>query len=58
MATIKFEPDNSQAYDQSPVCVKVLPGVREQLKTIANWQELTRQFWVSLIEAEKGAKAP
>lgn len=54
MATIKFEPDNSQAYDQAPVCVKVLPGVREQLKTVANWQTLTRQFWDRLIEESQG----
>lgn len=54
----KFIPDNEVAYDPSPVCVKVLPGVREQLKTVVDWQAKTRLFWQGLIEVEKGAKAP
>jgi hypothetical protein len=58
MPTIKFTPDKGEAYAKSPVCVKVMPGVREQLMAIDNYQELTRQFWAGLIESEKGAKAP
>ncbi|MCV3216608.1 hypothetical protein OGM63_24395 [Plectonema radiosum NIES-515] len=50
MARIKFKPNNKVAYDKAPVQFKVLPGVREKLKTVPDWQERLRDFVDSLIE--------
>ena len=50
MPTIKFKPNNRMAYDKSPVQFKVLPGVREKLKTIPDWQERLREFVNELIK--------
>jgi hypothetical protein len=50
MARIKFKPNNTVAYDKAPVQFKVLPGVREKLKTVPDWQERLRDFVDSLIE--------
>jgi hypothetical protein len=50
MSKIKFKPNNKVAYDKAPVQFKVLPGVREKLRTIPNWQERLREFVDSLIE--------
>jgi hypothetical protein len=49
-----WKPENQVAYDPAPVCVKVLPGVREQLKTVDDWQNKLRQFIDELIEEELG----
>lgn len=54
MPTEKFKPNERIAYDQTPVQVKVLPGVRERLKTIDNWQNKLRQLIDQLIEEELG----
>lgn len=54
MPTKKFKPNERTAYDKSPVQVKVLPGVREQLKAIDNWQNKLRQLIDQLIEEELG----
>lgn len=42
MPTKKFNPDNHVAYDKTPVQLKVLPGVRERLKTVSDWQNKLR----------------
>jgi hypothetical protein len=31
-----WKPNNRKAYDRTPVQVKVLPGVRERLKTVVD----------------------
>ncbi|MGB7275153.1 MAG: hypothetical protein WBC69_17820 [Geitlerinemataceae cyanobacterium] len=49
MPTIKFQPDNKVAYDKVPVQVKVLPGVRERLKQVPDWQKKVRAYIDSLI---------
>lgn len=49
MTIIKFKPDNKVAYDKVPV-FQVLPGVREKLKTVPDWQKRLREFVNSLIE--------
>jgi hypothetical protein len=49
-----FKPDNQIAYDKTPVQVKVLPGVRERLKTIDDWQNKLRRLIDELIEEELG----
>jgi hypothetical protein len=49
----KFVPDNHVAYDKTPVQLKVMPGVRERLKTVENWQNKVRRFIDELL-AEQG----
>ncbi|MEI2583585.1 hypothetical protein [Scytonema sp. PRP1] len=49
MPRIKFKPDNQVPYDKVPVQIKVLPGVREKLKSVPNWQERLRQYINQLI---------
>jgi hypothetical protein len=49
MPRIKFKPDNKMAYDKVPVQFKVLPGVREKLLAVPNWQERLREFVDDLI---------
>lgn len=46
----KFVPDNEVAYDKVPVQFKVMPGVREKLKAVPNWQKRFREFVDQLIE--------
>ncbi len=50
MPRIKFKPQNKVAYDKSPLQFKVLPGVREKIKTVPNWQQRLRDFVDQLIE--------
>ncbi|MEG4347409.1 hypothetical protein QUB70_29640 [Microcoleus sp. A003_D6] len=50
MPRIKFKPDNKVAYDRVPVQFKVLPGVREKLKAVPNWQERLRGIVDELIQ--------
>ncbi|MBO1054937.1 hypothetical protein PN450_00845 [Dolichospermum lemmermannii CS-548] len=50
MPRIKFKPQNKVAYDKSPLQFKVLPGVREKIKTVPNWQQRLREFVDQLIE--------
>jgi hypothetical protein len=54
MPTEKFKPNERIAYDTTPVQIKVLPGVREQLKTIDDWQNKLRRLIDALIEEELG----
>ncbi|MGJ5672682.1 MAG: hypothetical protein ACR9NN_22060 [Nostochopsis sp.] len=49
MPTTKFQPDNQVPYDKVPVQFKVLPGVREKLKAVPDWQERLRNFVDELI---------
>lgn len=60
MPSTKFKPDNQVAYDRVPVQFKVLPGVREQLKKIPNWQNQLREYVDLLIflQNEPGATPP
>ncbi|MBW4672144.1 MAG: hypothetical protein KME60_33145 [Cyanomargarita calcarea GSE-NOS-MK-12-04C] len=52
MPKTKFTPHNHVAYDKAPVQFKVLPGVREKLRTVPNWQERLRDFVEQLISEE------
>jgi hypothetical protein len=47
-----FKPSGDVAYDKTPVQVKVLPGVRERLKTVDDWQNKLRRFIDELIEED------
>ncbi|BDA69671.1 hypothetical protein CAL7716_038370 [Calothrix sp. PCC 7716] len=44
---------SSQPFDKDPVCFKVLPGVKDKLKVIPNWQERLRAAVDKLIEEAK-----
>ena len=50
MPRIKFKPQNQVAYDKSPLQCKVLPGVREKIKAVPDWQQRLRDFVDQLIE--------
>jgi hypothetical protein len=54
MPRIKFEPENQIAYDKVPVQLKVLPGVRDQLRQIPGWQKLVREYLDRLISEHEG----
>jgi hypothetical protein len=54
MPTKKFQPNERIAYDKTPVQVKVLPGIRERLKTVDDWQNKLRRFIDELIEEDGG----
>jgi hypothetical protein len=54
MPTKKFQPNERIAYDKTPVQVKVLPGVRQRLKTVDDWQNKLRRFIDELIEEDGG----
>jgi hypothetical protein len=54
MPTKKFIPDNRIAYDKTPVQLKVLPGVRERLKAVDDWQNKVRRFINQLIAEHEG----
>ncbi|NJM71829.1 MAG: hypothetical protein HC862_17435 [Scytonema sp. RU_4_4] len=56
MPRTKFKPDNQVAYDKVPVQFKVLPGVREKLKAVPNWQERLREFVEQLITEQAHQK--
>lgn len=49
MTKIKFQPKNKVAFDKNPVQFKVLPGVREKLKAVPDWQERLRAYVDELI---------
>ena len=52
MPTRKFKPDNQVAYDKIPVQVKVLPGVRDKLKQVPDWQNKIRAYIDTLISCQ------
>jgi hypothetical protein len=41
---------SNQPFDKNPVCFKVLPGVKDKLKTVPDWQERLREFVYQLIQ--------
>ncbi|GAA6620291.1 hypothetical protein [Scytonema sp. NUACC26] len=45
----RMRPHGKIPMDKQPLCLKVPTGVREQLKTIPNWQERLREFINELI---------
>ncbi len=53
MPKIKFQPKNQVAFDKVPVQVKVMPGVREKLKNVPNWQERLRGLVDELIKSSE-----
>ena len=44
MPRIKFKPQNKVAYDKSPLQFKVLPGVREKIKTVPDTEATVEGF--------------
>jgi hypothetical protein len=50
MVKTKFKPKNDVSFDRIPVQFKVLPGVREKLKTVPNWQDKLRAYVDELIK--------
>ncbi|MBW4445991.1 MAG: hypothetical protein KME38_03680 [Spirirestis rafaelensis WJT71-NPBG6] len=54
-----FKKDNklgftsSQPFDKNPVCFKVLPGIKDKLKAVPNWQERLRELVDRLIDEAK-----
>jgi hypothetical protein len=44
---------SNQPFDKDPICFKVLPGVKEKLKTVPDWQERLREFVAKLIDETK-----
>lgn len=48
--TKKFEPDNTIAYDKTPVQIKVMPGVRDKLKAVPDWRERLRVFINEMVK--------
>lgn len=45
----RMRPYGETPMDKQPLCLKVPIGVKEQLKTIPNWQERLRKFIDELI---------
>jgi len=41
---------SKQPLDKDPICFKVLPGVKDKLKTIPDWQERLRELVDKLIK--------
>jgi len=44
---------SKQPFDKDPVCFKVLPGVKDKLKSVPDWQERLREFVDRLIVEAK-----
>lgn len=45
----RWEPENEQSLDKSPICFKGRVGQKEALKNIPGWQERLRDFVDRLI---------
>ncbi|NMF63922.1 hypothetical protein [Brasilonema octagenarum] len=41
---------SDRPFDKDPVCFKVLPGVKDKLKAVPDWQERLRGFVDELIK--------
>ncbi|MBW4625516.1 MAG: hypothetical protein KME49_08430 [Brasilonema octagenarum HA4186-MV1] len=41
---------SEQPFDKDPVCFKVLPGVKDKLKSVPDWQGRIREFVDKLID--------
>ena len=48
MPKTKFKPQNQVAYDKSPLQFKVLPGVREKIKTVPNTAATVKRVFEKL----------
>ncbi|MEA5623761.1 hypothetical protein [Nostoc sp. UHCC 0251] len=40
---------SKQPFDKDPVCFKVLPGIKDKLKSVPGWQERLREFVDTLV---------
>ena len=40
---------SKQPFDKDPVCFKVLPGVKDKLRAVPDWQERLREYVDQLI---------
>ena len=49
-----WHPDDRIAYARTPVQLKVLPGVREQLMSISDWQHKVRSAIDQIIANGEG----
>ncbi len=47
---------SEQPFAKDPVCFKVLPGIKDRLKTISGWQERLRQAVDEMIEETENKK--
>lgn len=41
---------SEQPFDKDPICFKALPGVKNKLRVVPNWQERLREFVDRLID--------
>lgn len=44
---------SKQPFDKDPICFKVLPAIKDKLKTVPDWQERLREFVSRLIDEAK-----
>jgi hypothetical protein len=49
-----WRPDDRIAYDRTPVQLKVMPGVRERLKSVSDWQNKVRRAIDDIIANGEG----
>lgn len=47
---------SNRPFDKDPVCFKVLPGVKDKLKAVPDWQERLREFVDELIKGVDGCQ--
>ena len=47
---------SKQPFDKDPVCFKVLPGVRDKLKAVPQWQQRLRELVDELIKGVDGCQ--
>lgn len=47
---------SAKPFDKDPVCFKVLPGVKDKLKAVPDWQERLREFVNELIKDVDGCQ--
>ncbi|MEH2056099.1 MAG: hypothetical protein V7K97_08065 [Nostoc sp.] len=47
---------SNRPFDKDPVCFKVLPGVKDKLKSVPDWQERLRKFVDELIKGVDGCQ--
>ncbi len=45
----RWEPENQESLDKSPICFKGRVGQKQRLKNIPDWQEIMRNFIDQLI---------
>jgi hypothetical protein len=42
---------SDRPFDKDPVCFKVLPGIKDKLKAVPDWQERLREFVDEMIRS-------